>query len=65
MNKIRRKNLQSIINQLEELKSSLEELAEEEGAFTLLETLLGTEATASVTVTSKVTVFSPYLTIMV
>ena len=45
--------------------SGREELDCEEGAFTLLETLLGTEATASVTVTSKVTVFSPYLTVMV
>lgn len=30
MNRIRRKNLQSIIDKLEDLKSSLEELQEEE-----------------------------------
>ena len=33
MNKIRRKNLQSIIDQLEELKGSLEDLQAEEEAY--------------------------------
>ena len=45
--------------------SGREELDCEEGAFTLLETLLETEATASVTVTSKVTVLSLYFTVTV
>ena len=45
MNKIRRKNLQSIIDQLEELKSSLEELQSEEEEYrdNMPENLKGSE----------------------
>ena len=44
MNKIRRKNLQSIIDQLEELKSSLEDLqSEEEYRDNMPENLQGSE----------------------
>ena len=45
MNKIRRKNLQSIIDQLEELKSSLEDLQSEEEEYrdNMPENLQGSE----------------------
>jgi predicted nuclease with TOPRIM domain len=45
MNRIRRKSLQDIINQLEELKGSLEDLSEEEAEYrdTIPENLQGSE----------------------